>query len=231
MRRFQLFGLAVVLSSIMILGLAYTGKQKVRAKSIAVLIQTAQIPSLNAPEEPLIKLIGQLQCLMTPVGVVVVKEKLIDVYQVTSYRTVSVTWEAYINAPALVEPDTQQYQKGSNLKVDRYSTRKGTLAPSQLNLKPDGIFVAAVDSSARLRWYTTLRDPRELRAEWPQIDGQLTGKHLHLSKPTFLVDFPDNQENTELRFYTAKWTGEAYLLTPLTTIRLDDLTIIESKQL
>jgi hypothetical protein len=65
-----------------------------------------------------------------------------------------------------------------------------------------------------------LPDPRLLRAEWPDPTGVVQGVKLHRANADFFVPVPDDSAITELRVYHPRWTGTAFDLDLVGTVRL-----------
>ena len=97
--------------------------------------------------------------------------------------------------------------------------RSGSLPRSRsLELSPAHIFVAAVDASNKLRWWSIMPDPRVVRSETQTASGELRSQDYYLSNVTLVVAFPDDPEIANLRFYHPVWNGTDFDLKPLTTL-------------
>jgi hypothetical protein len=65
----------------------------------------------------------------------------------------------------------------------------------------------------QLMWWNQFPDPRILRAEVPEANGQQhIGRALYLTETTFRVDYPNNPAISELRFYQPLWTSKGFEL-------------------
>ena len=98
-------------------------------------------------------------------------------------------------------------------------TRTGSLPRQRsLELSTDHLLVATVDAEARLRWFSLIPDPRILRIEVPGPDDQLSGQVVYQQSSDFVLNVPDDEEVTELRFYHPRWTGDQFALVLISTI-------------
>lgn len=165
---------------------------------------------------------SSLRTLLDPQGVSVEETALLrgdEVSQTNAYREVRLRWDAYLNAPEMVEADTENYAKGRGLIITGRRKMKGTLPlPRSVELARDQILVAAINGQGQLRWWSLVADPRVLRAESPDERGQLSGQVLHRSRPEFIVNIPDDAEIKALHFYQTRWTGSEFVLEPLASI-------------
>lgn len=99
-----------------------------------------------------------------------------------------------------------------------------------LELSPTHIFIAGVDATNKLRWWSIVPDPRLVRAETPAATGepgsqgelrghgQLRREDYYVSNVTLVVAFPDDPEIANLRFYHPVWNGTDFDLKPLTHV-------------
>jgi len=99
--------------------------------------------------------------------------------------------------------------------------RSGALGRQRsFELASDQLLLVTVTKDARLRWFSLVPDPRLLRAERPGPTGQLTGEVIFQPNLDFTFNIPDDNESTELRLYHPRWTGQEFVLVPLSTIPL-----------
>jgi hypothetical protein len=97
--------------------------------------------------------------------------------------------------------------------------RSGALPrPRSLELATTQIFIAAVDATNKLRWWSIVPDPRVVRSETQSPTGELRGEDYYVSNVTLVVAFPDDPEIANLRFYHPVWNGTDFDLKPLTTV-------------
>lgn len=87
-----------------------------------------------------------------------------------------------------------------------------------LELAQTHIFIAAVDATNKLRWWSIVPDPRVVRSETQTATGETRGQDYYLSNVTLVVAFPDDPEIADLRFYHPVWNGTDFDLKPLTNV-------------
>ncbi|HEY0727770.1 MAG TPA: hypothetical protein VGD38_06870 [Pyrinomonadaceae bacterium] len=87
-----------------------------------------------------------------------------------------------------------------------------------LELSPTQIFIAGVDATNKLRWWSIVPDPRVVRSETQSPTGELRSEDYYVSNVTLVVAFPDDPEITNLRFYRPVWNGTDYELKSLTNV-------------
>lgn len=99
-------------------------------------------------------------------------------------------------------------------------TRRSGVLPRHrsLELSPSHIFIAAVDASNKLRWWSIVPDPRVVRSEAQTARGELRAENYYISNVTLVVAFPDDPEIANLRFYHPVWNGTDFDLKPLTNV-------------
>ena len=66
-----------------------------------------------------------------------------------------------------------------------------------------------------MRWCGLVPDPRQLRAEVPGPDGELTGQVIYRESAEFIVNYPDDESIREIRLYHPKWDGQKFSLAPV----------------
>jgi hypothetical protein len=89
-----------------------------------------------------------------------------------------------------------------------------------VRLRPDVLFLAAVDGTQTLLSWQIVPDPRVLRSEAPGADGVLTGRTVRVENPEFTVEAPDDPAAVELRIFEPRWTGKKYELSLSGTVPL-----------
>ncbi|MGB7068865.1 MAG: hypothetical protein WBD22_05175, partial [Pyrinomonadaceae bacterium] len=98
----------------------------------------------------------------------------------------------------------------------------GQVARSRtLELSPSLILVAAISARVELKWWTTLPDPRIVRAETSDERGLLRGKTVYRESAELLVSYPSHDSITALRFYSPRWIGHRYQLDLIGEIMFD----------
>jgi hypothetical protein len=87
-------------------------------------------------------------------------------------------------------------------------------------LSPEHLVVAVVDGFLRLQSWTMIPDPRLLRAELPDEQGELRGQLFYHSTAELSVTLPAAPSAAELHVYQPRWDGQEFTLEPLATIVL-----------
>ena len=158
----------------------------------------------------------QLRKLMSRVAVDV-PETDIPADQPQMYRELKLRWAD--STKSTTELKTEAQTKAPRVSIVEDKTRRGPLPRQRsLELAPTMMFVAAVDASNKLRWWSIMPDPRIVRAETQTATGEVRGQEYYLSDVTLLVTFPDDREIATLRFYHPVWNGTDFDLTPLTVV-------------
>ena len=87
-------------------------------------------------------------------------------------------------------------------------------------LASDQLLIVTVDQQSRLRWWTTMPDPRILRAERPGPDGLLTGEVIFQKGVNFTLNIPNDSAAVELRLYHPRSTGQEFVPVLISSIPL-----------
>jgi hypothetical protein len=116
------------------------------------------------------------------------------------------------------QPQTKQTQPQIASVVE--DKRRSGALPRQrsVELSPTHIFIAAVDATNKLRWWSIVPDPRVVRSETQTATGEMRGEDYYVSNVTLVVAFPDDPEIANLRFYHPVWNGSDFDLKPLTNV-------------
>lgn len=163
--------------------------------------------------------IAQLTDLLSPQGVSVTESKLIRVYDVRRYRSLVVEWTSYKDAPEIVDYESSSFEHINQLKVLSSTTRDGTLQPQRIASGfSDEIFVAGVNATSQLIWWTRMPDPRVLRSEGANSEGRLSGRLYHRSRVEIRIYAPEEPEITEVKLYLTKPSGNRFILMPLYSV-------------
>ena len=181
------------------------------------LVQSQSTPVQRGKRETLQR--NQLKTLMSRVGVNV-PENDARTDQPQTYRELKLRWgDATKPSTELRRAANPDDQTQPSVSVLEEKKRSGTLPRHRsLELSPTDIFIAAVDSTNRLRWWSIMPDPRLVRAEIQTPTGELRGEHYYVSNVTLVVAFPDDPEIANLRFYHPVWNGTAFDLKPLSVV-------------
>src|SRR6185503_1418376 len=162
----------------------------------------------------------QLKKLMSKVGVDVV-EIAARTDQPATYRELKINWADSAKSTTELKSASNSEQQTPPQKVSVVEDKKrsGTLPRHRsLELSPTHIFIAAVDATDKLRWWSIMPDPRLVRGETPTATGELRGENYYVSNVTLLVAFPDDPAIANLRFYHPVWNGTDYDLKPLAVV-------------
>jgi len=115
--------------------------------------------------------------------------------------------------------NTQQQMQAPSASILEDRRLAGALPRSRsLELSPTQIFIAAVDTTNKLRWWSIVPDPRVVRSETQSPTGELRAEDYYISNVTLVVAFPDDPEIANLRFYHPVWNGTDFDLKPLTNV-------------
>ena len=162
----------------------------------------------------------QLRKLMSKVGVEVV-EIAARTDQPATYRELKINWADSAKSTTELRSASSSEQQAPPQKVSIVEDKKrsGTLPRHRsLELSPTHIFIAAVDATDKLRWWSIMPDPRLVRGETQTPTGELRGENYYVSNVTLIVAFPDDPEIANLRFYHPVWNGTDYDLKPLAVV-------------
>ena len=160
----------------------------------------------------------QLRTLMSGVGVDL---PAIDAWaiQFPIYRQVKLDWAD--SAKSTSELTSEAQTQAPKVAIVQDWKRSGTLPRQRsLELAPTLMFVAAVDTSNKLRWWSIMPDPRVVRSETQTATSELRSQDYYFTNVTVLVAFPDDPEIATLRFYHPVWNGTNFDLKPLTVVPL-----------
>jgi hypothetical protein len=138
-----------------------------------------------------------------------------------TFQEVRVRWEAYPAMPSESILEPQPYRAASIFAIIERRRASGAMPRQRaIELSASQLLIIAVDRLGRDRQRMLLPDPRLLRAEWSDPTGEFQGVVLHRAKAEFFVPVPDDLAITELRVYHPRWTGDAFDLDLLGTVRL-----------
>jgi len=137
--------------------------------------------------------------------------------QPQTYRELKLSWADPTKSTTELSSETQTQVPRVSIVEDK--KRSGTLPRQRsLELAPTLMFVAAVDSTNKLRWWSIMPDPRVVRSETQTATGELRSQDYYVSNVTFSVAFPDDPGISTLRFYHPVWNGTDFDLKPLTVV-------------
>jgi len=158
----------------------------------------------------------QLRTLMSSVGVDLPAPDAWAI-QFPIYRQLKLNWAD--SAKSATELRSEAQTQSPKVSIVQDSKRSGTLPRQRsLELAPTLMFVAAVDATNKLRWWSTMPDPRVVRSETQTATGELRSQDYYLSDVTVVVAFPDDPGISTLRFYHPVWNGTDFDLKLLTVV-------------
>ena len=158
----------------------------------------------------------QLRTLMSSVGVDVPATDAWAI-QFPIYRQLKLNWADSAKSATQLTSEAQTQAPKVSIVDDR--KRSGTLPRQRsLELAPTLMFVAAVDASNKLRWWSIMPDPRVVRSETQTATGELRSQDYYLTNVTVVVAFPDDPEISTLRFYHPVWNGTDFDLKALAVV-------------
>ena len=158
----------------------------------------------------------QLRKLMSKVDVDV-PEHDARANQLQTYRELKLSWTDPTKSTNELRTEAQTQVPRVSVVEDK--RRSGTLPRQRsLELAPTLMFVAAVDATNKLRWWSIMPDPRVVRSETQTATGELRSQDYYVSNVTLVVAFPDDPEIATLRFYHPVWNGTDFDLKPLTVV-------------
>jgi hypothetical protein len=137
--------------------------------------------------------------------------------QPQTYRELKLNWAE--GTKPTIELRSEGQTQVPRVAIVEDKKRSGTLPRQRsLELAPTLMFVAAVDATNKLRWWSIMPDPRVVRSETQTATGELSRQDYYVSNVTLVVAFPDDPEITTLRFYHPVWNGTDFDLKPLIVV-------------
>lgn len=137
--------------------------------------------------------------------------------QPQTYRELKIRWADPTKSTNELRTEAQTQIPRAFIVEDK--KRSGTLPRQRsLELAPTLMFVAAVDATNKLRWWSIMPDPRVVRSETQTATGELRRQDYYASDITLVVAFPDDPGNSTLRFYHPVWNGTDFDLKLLTVV-------------
>ncbi|MFL6335174.1 MAG: hypothetical protein ACJ754_17825 [Pyrinomonadaceae bacterium] len=130
-----------------------------------------------------------------------------------SHRELKVSWEA--DKAALPSPAAVQSKNAAGrVALAQASAKREGALPKQRSaeLSTTQVVVVALDAEGRMRWCGLVADPRLLRAEVSNPDGELSGQVLYRESAEFIVQYPDDDAVTQVRLYHPDWDGRKFTL-------------------
>jgi hypothetical protein len=180
------------------------------------LVQSQRTPVEKNKRETLQQ--EQLKKLMSKVGIDV-REMAVKTDQFSNYRELKINWTDPTKSTTELRSASEQQTQAPKVSVVEDKRRSGALPRHRsLELSPTHIFIAAVDATDKLRWWSIMPDPRLVRGETETSTGELRGDNYYVSNVTLVVAFPDDPEIANLRFYHPVWNGTDFDLKALAVV-------------
>ena len=151
----------------------------------------------------------QLARFMSQIGVQV-SDINANAASISAYRQLNIT----LSTPDQLKttPEEELRSTAASVSVRSSVVKQGSLPRHRsFELASDQILMMTVDAQSRLRWWSTIPDPRVLRAERPGPDGVLTGEVIFLKTVNFTLNIPDDSAAVELRLYHPRSTGQEFV--------------------
>ena len=147
---------------------------------------------------------------LTFLGLVLQFSLLASVLMAQTVQEVRVGWDAYIAPAPQVGPSIARPADIFTLLARR--SLPGSL-PRQRNprVSADQIAILAVNAEGTEIDGQLIPDPRILRVEQPDLNGELRGEVLHHVNTELLITIPDDPIIVELRLYKPRWTGSNFV--------------------
>jgi len=157
-----------------------------------------------------------LSNLLGPMGVDV--GQTLSALDAQTYRQIHVQWQSSSASGAKLEK-----QQAAGLITLLDSKRREGVLPRErsLELSTNQILVVALNQKAGLRWWRLMLDPRLVRSETPGPGGVISADDYYLTKTDFVVQYPDDGDIKELRFYHLLWNGKEFSLELLSTLAVE----------
>jgi hypothetical protein len=169
-------------------------------------LSTTPVRPVELARDNMIK--SELGSLLRSFGVVVGKTSP----ETADHKRLTVRWQSSTNGAKAMR--AEQHLAPGMLNLSNSATRAGAAPrPRNLELAATHMLVIAVDELQQLLWWNQFPDPRILRAEVPDANGQQhIGRTFYLTETEFAVAYPNNPATHELRFYHPLWTGTEFQL-------------------
>jgi hypothetical protein len=110
---------------------------------------------------------------------------------------------------------------GGRFSLTRYQPAAGPPARRRApQISPEQLVVVAVDPQGEVQGWELIPDPRLLRSELPDAQGELRSRTFYRTDTAFTVTLAADPETTEVRLYQPSWNGETLSLEPLAVLAL-----------
>ena len=210
LKKYQFYFLSLVLFAAF--SLAYSQKEKTP--------QTSSGETLTAKQRSETVNKDRFVQMMSRIGVQV--PNTTNPVSTSAYRQLSIHLSDSDQAVANHSIEQQQSAQANGVVLTSLVRRGSLPRHRSVELASDQLFMLTVGEGAQLRWWSTMPDPRILRAEKPGPDGTLTGEVIFQKSIEFTVNIPDDNGAVELRLYHPRWTGQEFVPVLIATIPLSN---------
>ena len=177
--------------------LAYSQQQKTPPSTTDQLTTKQSADALNK---------ARLTQLMSRIGVQV-PDTNANVALSSAYRQLNITLSTPDQPSSM--PEEELRSTVARISVRNSAVKQGSLPRRRsFDLASDQLLIITVDDQSRLRWWSTIADPRILRAERPGPDGLLTGEIFFQKSVNFTLNIPEDSAAVELRLYHPRSNGQ-----------------------
>jgi hypothetical protein len=162
---------------------------------------------------------NQLNSLLNKVGVFVAELPV----EAPDHRRLTVHWKSGTGDGKSMRTELTQQQ--GILTFTGSAPRAGAVpVPRNVELSTTQTLVIAVDESQQLVWWNQFSDPRIVRAEVPDANGQQNlGRTFYLDETDFAVAYPNNPAIRDVRFYQPLWDGKEFQLKLIGSVSVNNL--------
>ncbi len=138
----------------------------------------------------------------------------------TSAQQLTLRWEVYSSPAAdVAAPQTV-------VRVDQFQVLSQTIVAVEAprdrrpELAADRLVVVLANAEGTVLHWSSIADPRVVRAEQPGPNGVLAGAVLHRREAEFLLTLPNIPGTAQLRIYEPRWDGVDWALDPIGAVAL-----------
>lgn len=197
LKKFGLYSIGLALLATFSLGHSQQQKTPPSSSSTDALTAKRRAEAVNK---------DQLTQWMARVGVQV-SDANANTTPISGYRQLNITLSTP-DQPQTTSVDQLRTAEAS-ISVRSSEVKQGTLPKRRsFQIASDQLLIVTVDHQSRLRWWSTIPDPRILRAERPGPNGLLTGEVIFQKSVHFTLNIPADSAAVELRLYHARATGQ-----------------------
>jgi hypothetical protein len=132
-----------------------------------------------------------------------------------------IRWDAESGAPGSNRLLRSQSTSTNGFSFIENRQARGPLPRQRMpELSPEQILVVIIDEQEQPKDWILIPDPRILRAESPDPNGELSGQVIYRPSAEFLVPISRDLLPATLKFYQPRWTGKAFAIYLLGAVAL-----------